>query len=358
MKKTIIVAAIPIIIAVTIVCIFIMLLFMLTMGGGKDSHNYGGGWGAGTISSFGESEIPAQYIPIYKAAAEKYGVPWNLLAAIHRVETVFSTADPMISSVGAEGHMQFMPCTFVGWNHPTCKGSKTGKGNMTTEEKRSVALIAKYGGYGVDGDGDGVADMWNVTDAIFSAANYLSKNGASSGKIDQAILQYNHSQQYLSDVMQYATRYVEEGYDEVTIPQAGKSGFSRPINGAITSRFGPRIDPITGAAGDSHEGVDFRCTIGQPIPASKAGTVIISRWQDANNPRKGYGQYVRIDHGGGYQTTYGHLSERIATPGQKVEAGEVIGLCGNTGGSTGAHLHFEIITNGKKVNPLPFIGGE
>jgi len=356
MKKGIIIALIPILIAVAIVGTFIMILFMFTMGE-KDSQNYGGGWGAGTISSFGEAEIPAQFIPIYKAAAEKYGVPWNILAAVHRVETVFSTADPMISSVGAEGHMQFMPCTFVGWSHPSCIGSKTGKGNMTTEEKRSIAVIEKYGGYGVDGDGDGTADMWNVTDAIFSAANYLSKNGASAGKIDQAILQYNHSQQYLSDVMQYATRYVEEGYDVVTVPQAGESGFSRPISGAITSRFGPRIDPQTGAAGDIHAGVDFRCSIGQPIPASREGTVIISRWQDASNPKKGYGQYVRIDHGGGYQTTYGHLSQRNVQPGQKVGAGDVIGLCGNTGGSTGPHLHFEIITNGKKINPLPFIGG-
>lgn len=70
--------------------------------------------------------IPEEYIPIYQEAGEAYGVPWTLLAAHHRIETRFSTMDPLLSPVGAEGHMQFMPCTFVGWSYPGCKG--LGKG--------------------------------------------------------------------------------------------------------------------------------------------------------------------------------------------------------------------------------------
>ncbi len=353
MKKVGWLALLPLLFMLSIVAVIMLIVFMFTTDGG--SNNKGGGWGAGSISQLGEQEIPAQFIPIYKKATEKYGVPWNLLAAIHRVETVFSTADPMISSVGAEGHMQFMPCTFIGWSHPSCGGS--GKGNFTDAEKTSLEVIAKYGGYGVDGDGDGKADMWNVTDAIFSTANYLAQSGASSGDIEKAIYNYNHSQEYISEVMKYATLYVDEGYDEVTIPQPGQSGFSRPIDGVVTSGFGPRVHPVTGEVGKAHEGVDLRCSAGQPIPASRAGTVIISQWQDANNHSKGYGQYVRIDHGGGYQTTYGHMSELDVHVGDKIEAGSVVGKCGSTGSSTGNHLHFEIIVNGKKTNPLPFIGG-
>ncbi len=101
-------------------------------------------------------KIPAEYIPIYMKAGEQYNVPWTLLAAHHRVETRFSTMNTLISPVGAEGHMQFMPCTFVGWSHPTCDG--LGKGNIPESEKTDPKVIEKYGGYGVDANGDGVAD--------------------------------------------------------------------------------------------------------------------------------------------------------------------------------------------------------
>ena len=98
-------------------------------------------------------EVPSEFMPIYKAAETEYGVPWYLLAAHHRVETIFSTMDPMISPVGAEGHMQFMPCTFVGWAHPSCEG--LGEGDIPEDEKTDPAVIKKYGGYGVDANGDG-----------------------------------------------------------------------------------------------------------------------------------------------------------------------------------------------------------
>lgn len=114
---------------------------------------------------------------------------------------------------------------------------------------------------------------------------------------------------------------------------------------------------VTGEVGKPHEGVDFACSLAQPIPSSKAGKVIMAGWQDACNPSKGYGQYVRVDHGGGYVTTYAHLSSINAQVGDQVSAGTVIGGCGSTGTSTGNHRHFEIIINGRKLNPLPFVGG-
>ena len=80
-------------------------------------------------------------------------------------------------------------------------------------------------------------------------------------------------------------------------------------------------------------------------------------WQNASNPSEGYGQYVRVDHGGGYVTIYAHLSSIKSRAGDQVSSGTVLGGCGSTGSSTGNHLHFEIIINGVKVNPLPFVGG-
>ncbi|MFS0575045.1 lytic transglycosylase domain-containing protein [Sporosarcina sp. 179-K 3D1 HS] len=158
---------------------------------------------ASTLLDFQErhtgTTIPEEYIPIYKKAADQYSVPWTLLAAHHRIETKFSTMDPLLSPVGAEGHMQFMPCTFVGWSYPGCTG--LGKGDIPEKDKTNPAVIKKYGGYGVDANGDGIADPYDLEDAVFSAAHYLAKSGAASGDYKEAIFQYNHSEKYVEDVL-------------------------------------------------------------------------------------------------------------------------------------------------------------
>lgn len=155
-----------------------------------------------------DMKIPEEYIPIYQQAAETYEIPWTLLAAHHRIETRFSTMDPLLSPVGAEGHMQFMPCTFVGWQHPSCSG--LGKGEIVEQEKTNPDVIAKYGGYGVDANQDGKADPYQIDDAVFSAANYLASNGAATGDLENAIFMYNHSDEYVEDVLYYYHKYEEE----------------------------------------------------------------------------------------------------------------------------------------------------
>lgn len=155
-----------------------------------------------------EMDVPEENIPLYKEAADVYSIPWTLLAAHHRIETRFSTMDPLLSPVGAEGHLQFMPCTFVGWSHPTCSGK--GQGEISEADKTNLDVIAYYGGYGVDGNGDGIADPYNLTDSLYSAANYLSQNGAAEGDLENAIFQYNHSEEYVADVLHYYNMYEEE----------------------------------------------------------------------------------------------------------------------------------------------------
>lgn len=152
-----------------------------------------------------DMKIPIEYMPVYMAAEEKYNVPWTLLAAHHRIETRFSSMSTLVSPVGAEGHMQFMPCTFVGWNHPSC--SDLGKGDITKEELTNPSIIKKYGGYGVDANGDGIADPYNIEDAVFSAANYLSRAGVKNGELKKAIFSYNHSDEYVEDVLHYYKQY-------------------------------------------------------------------------------------------------------------------------------------------------------
>ena len=150
-------------------------------------------------------DIPEEFIPVYKNAAEIYNVPWTLLAAHHRIETRFSTMDPLLSPVGAEGHMQFMPCTFVGWTYPGCSG--LGQGEIPEEDKTNPEVIAKYGGHGVDANGDGIADPYNIEDAIHSAAKYLAESGAAEGDYEKAIFDYNKSDKYVRDVLWFFNKY-------------------------------------------------------------------------------------------------------------------------------------------------------
>lgn len=116
----------------------------------------------------------------------------------------------------------------------------------------------------------------------------------------------------------------------------------------LTSRFGPRIDPISGAR-SSHTGVDMACPTGTPITATASGTVAFT----GVNPV--FGNYVIIRHANGYQSLYGHMSMIIAKKGQRVSQGTRIGLVGSTGYSTGPHLHFTVYKNGKLVDPMSLI---
>ncbi|TYR72744.1 lytic transglycosylase domain-containing protein [Rossellomorea vietnamensis] len=186
-------------IKILLIPIAVLLLYFIVYGGFLTYQE---------LSDEAKEEIPSEYIPIYKEASEKYGVPWNLLAAHHRVETKFSQMETMVSPVGAEGHMQFMPCTFIGWSHPTCGG--LGEGDIPDDELTDPGMIAKYGGYGVDANGDGRADPWDIEDAVHSAANYLASNGAADGDIERAVFAYNHSEEYVEDVLYYSERYQTE----------------------------------------------------------------------------------------------------------------------------------------------------
>ncbi len=127
------------------------------------------------------------------------------------------------------------------------------------------------------------------------------------------------------------------------IPQALPAQFNY-----ISSGYGSRIDPIAGGAA-FHPGLDFKGPVGAPVYAAAAGRVI------AAGPRSGYGNCVDIDHGNGMVTRYAHLSAFSTRPGATVKTGTAIGAIGNTGRSTGPHLHFEVRINDQPVNPRPFL---
>jgi murein DD-endopeptidase MepM/ murein hydrolase activator NlpD len=125
-----------------------------------------------------------------------------------------------------------------------------------------------------------------------------------------------------------------------------KSLMRTPINGAkLSSRYGFRIHPILGY-NQMHQGTDFAAPIGTPVMASGAGTVEYSGWKG------GYGKFISIRHSPVYQTNYAHLQDyaKGMRRGTKVQQGQVIGYLGSTGSSTGPHLHYEVVVNGRKEN--------
>jgi len=118
-----------------------------------------------------------------------------------------------------------------------------------------------------------------------------------------------------------------------------------PVGQTVTSAFGWRADPLTGE-GRFHKGVDVRAAYGQQIPAVANGTVVSA------GPAGGYGLSVVIEHGSGIRTRYAHLSEVKVKAGEAVSRGQDIGRVGNSGRSTGPHLHFEVLAGGRPVDPV------
>lgn len=118
-----------------------------------------------------------------------------------------------------------------------------------------------------------------------------------------------------------------------------------PVTGRITSRFGA----VESIRDHTHKGIDIAATRGTPILAVASGTVTFAGWSS------GYGYLVKIDHGSGVETYYGHCSKLYVSAGSTVEAGDKIAAVGSTGNSTGNHLHFEIRLNGEQVNPQKYV---
>ena len=121
-----------------------------------------------------------------------------------------------------------------------------------------------------------------------------------------------------------------------------------PVRGPVNSEFGLRENPWGGAK-EHHGGIDIGVPLGSPVKAPAAGIVAVA------GPRPDYGNSVTLDHGNDVRSLYGHLSKVLVEPGDHVKKGQVIGLAGSTGRSTGPHLHYEVQVKGRPVNPRSFL---
>jgi len=122
-----------------------------------------------------------------------------------------------------------------------------------------------------------------------------------------------------------------------------------PVHGPLKSGYGMRRSPWTGAP-EHHQGIDIGSPSGTPVESPAAGTVVEA------SAHGSFGKHVALDHGNGVRSLYGHLKKLDVKVGQRVAKGQVIGLVGSTGRSTGPHLHYEVLMAGKPVDPSPFLG--
>ena len=334
----------------------------------------------------------AQLLGLWQGAGAQYGVPWQVLAAINKVESNFGrNMGP--SSAGAVGWMQFMPATWME--------------------------------YGIDANGDGIADPWNPADAIYSAARYLAANGASSSLYD-AVYQYNHADWYVNEVLGIAQLYgqntavafsldrLQQQLDAARravaaagdrVQAAGKTAGAwqrradraallsarlaygkqatlalirrdaavralaqarRALAKAQRAAASPSFDPAVGSllaaptyssgyvfpvgggagvvsAGHSHHdypAVDIAAPLGEPVYAL-ANSVVVRAWTEPD-PRCGIGFTLQAFDGQVW--TYCHLAvlDPSVQPGVALTAGRQVGLVGETGDATGPHLHLQL----------------
>lgn len=210
-----------------------------------DGYTINGGVVNNPRSNYAENEVPQEFEKLYKSIAKKYNIDWELLAAIHRVETAFSS-NVATSSAGAIGHTQFMKCTWVGWGASGCSGS-LGNANISKSEYTDLKKIKEFNGEGVDGNGNGKADPMEISDSLSATAKKLEKDGANES-IHKAIFSYNHSQEYVSDVEGHYNAYKKN-------VKFVKAGISNPDDLGKTKNTG---------GGDSPSGFNFGGKLPKP----------------------------------------------------------------------------------------------
>ncbi len=192
------------------------------------------------------------------------------------------------------------------------------------------------------------------------AAQLMGQGGQEEPGLDEAS-QSGQRQEDLVNTMEHDLRRLQaEGavrelsFEELTETMKDKRSLWAatpsiwPVRGWLTSGFGSRVSPFTGNP-DTHNGIDVAARRDTPVVAPAAGVVAYEGFDS------GLGKMVKVAHGYGMQSMYGHLAKTNVKIGQKVKRGDVIGLVGSTGLSTGPHLHYEVYINGVAVNPLRYI---
>jgi murein DD-endopeptidase MepM/ murein hydrolase activator NlpD len=248
-----------------------------------------------TALAAGGLDVPPDQLAVMQQVSLVTGIPWQVLAAIAKVESDFGR-NMATSSAGAIGYGQFLP-----------------------------EMWAVYGNGG---------DPYDYRDAIPAMARYLLDHDVLTD-LPGALYSYNHSWAYVALVLSYATAF---GYE----PDGAAGGMIWPAHGPISSYFEP-----------SHPAIDIDQTMrpGAPVVAAHDGVVLFA----GGDPCCGYGYYVILVAPSGVSTLYAHFNTILVNNGDAVRQGQPLGIVGCTGRCTGTHVHFEVIVDGTRRNPLDYL---
>ncbi len=307
-----------------------------------DPNNSGAGqWSAPSSAAKG---IPSVAYEAYVKAGQKYGIDWAYLAAVGEQESNHGRAyGNKLDAKGVARPGIFGP--------PTPYGKAMGPMQF---------IPSTWASSGKDGNGDGRKDPQNIWDAAFAAASYLRNSGAPANW-QKALFAYNHAQWYVDQVTAKAQKYratagntSSGGMSLVAARTPATSTSSRvwPVgkNANIGARFG---QPGRMWSSGYHTGVDFSAPSGKPIYAAHSGEV-----RTVSGGPYGNHTFIKERSANGVitETLYAHQSSFVVKRG-RVQAGQKIGKVGSTGNSTGPHLHFEVLINGKRSDPIPWLQG-
>lgn len=316
--------------------LILALAFFCSLLSGSVNHN-----NSAVLLCFRGGEIPAstpaEYVAYIEEMRDSFQLLDELISTVNemaegedsldeiRVKAVFYALYFGEDAPSRCAHRQFVDC-FVTYEERT--RTVTGEDGTDSEESYTVAIP--------------ITDVTEVYRNIEIALR-LEITEEREGNADSV---YN--------LVRYGVATGTDGWiPGADVPFVGADGFCSPIGAGwesrVTSEFGSRIDPITHKL-KGHSGMDLAVPTGTPIRAALSGTVTVSKYNAG-----GYGYYVMIDHGNGLSTLYGHCSKLLARVGQTVEAGDIIALSGNTGRSTGPHLHFEVRVNGERTDPRYYL---
>ncbi|MDQ2700138.1 MAG: peptidoglycan DD-metalloendopeptidase family protein [Actinomycetota bacterium] len=226
------------------------------------------------------------------------------------------------------------------------------------DQQRALVLKLKKAKETIESARDEIAiEEQNLATARSAVESQQNQLKAARGKRRSALSQIDEKVGHLEEIEADLQAKIQEQIAAAsglnTLPAGPMSspsaaGLIWPVSGTLTSGFGGRYSP-GGVGSTNHEGIDIAVPEGTPIRASAAGTVILASYNG------GYGNYTCIDHGSGLSTCYAHQSQFVSPSGQSVDQGQVIGYSGNTGASTGPHLHFEVRINGAAVDPMGYL---
>lgn len=314
--------------------------------------------------------------PFYEQAAKKANIPWQMLAVVHLRETGLRRVNPaggqgVYQYPGGEGGpyptgpvsdvefqrqtdftAQYLKQKALSSNYPENKqltassDSKVIKDTFFSYNGRASIYKKQATSLGFSGNQgyEGSPYVMNKADAIRDPA--VNKTTWGQVKIDHGGLVYPANNDYGAFVTYASLAGIHINCSDAVVSN-GKLSWPKKAPGNISSCFGPRV--LNGKAGN-HEGLDIASGAGTPILSAGDGRVSFV------GSGAGYGpHYVKIDHGSGVVTGYGHMSSATVSAGQDVKAGQQIGVEGNEGHSTGFHLHFNVIINGKNMDPLQYV---